>query len=70
MEPNLGLFLQMEAYTVMKFWTGESGDISGPDLPMDKYSGRISYNEENKGRESGLIFLRNVKRGAGGIDLF
>jgi len=60
----------MKAHPGTEFRAGKSGDITDPDLPMDKYSGRISYDGENAGGGSAL-FLRSVKRGQRmGGDLF
>jgi len=60
---NLGVFLQIVAYLSMEFWAGESGDIAGPDLPMDGHTGRIFYDGENAGGDPALFF---AEREAGG----
>jgi hypothetical protein len=62
---NLGVFLLIGAYLSTKFWVGESGDITGLDLSMDKYSGRKFYDGENAGRDPALFFAE-YEAGAGG----
>ena len=46
---NLGVFRQMGTYMSTDFRTGRSDGITGPDLPMDRYSRRRSYDGENAG---------------------
>ncbi len=66
---NLGLFWQIGAYNRFYFRAGESDGFTGPDLPMEGYSGRTFYDGENAGGGP-AIFLRIVKRGGRGAIFF
>ena len=47
---NLGLFWQIEQYKGMNFGAGQSDSFTGPDAPVNGYSGRISCDGENTGK--------------------